>query len=147
MTYRDFEEARKNAQKLGDEDRLRLVRLILGELHNREIEKRVSGGTLTEDDVSAVLRREIKKRKEAIALFLKGGRPDLGAQEEKELRMLEAYVPPPPTPEAIEEAVERMKKEGHRDFPSLMQAVLKEFRGSADGGVVRSAVEKALGKH
>jgi len=147
------------ALKNKDELKAGALRLILAALHNLEIEKRGKSGlpaqagkdiALTEDDVLDVLKREVRKRKEAIELYQKGGRGDLADKEEAELKIIAAYLPPEMGEEelrrAVAETVARLKPSGPSDFGRVMGEVMKVLKGRADARLVAKLVKETLGE-
>ncbi|HEY4491787.1 MAG TPA: GatB/YqeY domain-containing protein, partial [Acidobacteriota bacterium] len=80
----------KNAMKQKDELRTSVLRMLLSDLKYAQIEKRAA---LDDADSIQVVRRAIKKRKESIDLYEKGGRPDLVQKETAELKILEEFAP------------------------------------------------------
>src|SRR5258706_9670124 len=82
----------KSAMKGGDKLRLETLRSIRAGLLEKQVEKRPSGG-MNADDELVVLISASKKRKESIDVFRKNGRNDLADQEEKELAIIETYLP------------------------------------------------------
>jgi len=107
------------------------------------------GGKPTEDlpdeDAYAVIRREVKKRKEATEAFRGGGREESAQKEEQERSILEAYLPAMMGEENIRKVVEAKKAElgisDKKDMGRLMGAVMKELAGTADGTAVKAIVE------
>ena len=85
----------KEAMKSRDELRLSVLRMAQAAFHNKEIEKKGKGepGRLIDEEVIAVLKSEMKKRKDAVGAFLKGGRTAAAEKEEKEMKILDAYLP------------------------------------------------------
>jgi uncharacterized protein YqeY len=140
-----------SAMKAKDEVRLGTLRLLSAALHNREIEKRTKGeaSELSEDDVLDVIRREVKKRREAIELYEKGGRRDLADKESGELKVLGEYLPPSLAPEEVKkivaEAVAEVKPSGPKDFGKVMGVAMKKAAGRAESGAISAAVKEALG--
>jgi uncharacterized protein YqeY len=140
------------AMKARDEARLGTLRLLSAALHNREIEKRTKGedGELAENDILDVIRREVKKRREAIELYEKGKRRDLVDKESGELKILEAYLPPALSPEEIKKIVDAVvaetKPSGPKDFGRVMGVAMQKVAGRAPAGDVANAVREALGK-
>ncbi len=134
-----------------DERRLTTLRMLSSAIHNREIEKRGKGeaGESTEEDVLGVLRSEAKKRRDAIAEFEKGGRPDLVEKEKQELVILEAYLPAQLDDAAIAATVRSVVAEfggaSAKDFGRVMGGVMKRLKGQASGDRVSSAVREILG--
>ena len=85
----------KAALKEKNELWLSVLRMLSSAMHNRGIEKRAKGGEemLSEEEGLAVLRTEVKKRRDAIEEYTKGNRPELAEKESSELAILEAYMP------------------------------------------------------
>lgn len=136
----------KSAQKGGQTERLEALRFVSAQLHNREIEKRGQGtGELTDEDVLQVLQKEAKKRKEAIELFRRGGREDLAQKDEKDLKIIEEYLPPAVGREEIESAVDEIISAGEKNFNLVMKAAMQRFGGRADGKEVSAVVKAKLG--
>ncbi|MEK7626843.1 MAG: GatB/YqeY domain-containing protein [Patescibacteria group bacterium] len=139
------------AQKDKDEMKMSTLRLFLSAVHNREIEKkgRKEDANLTDDDLSEILRREIKKRKESIEIYLKGSRPELAAKEEKELKILEDYLPPQLDPAVVEkivqEAINTVKPAGLKDFGKVMDEAMKKLKGVADAGLITKIIKERIG--
>ena len=134
-----------------DERRLVTLRMLSSAIHNREIEKRGTGeaGEITEEDVLGVLRSDAKKRRDAIAEFEKGGRPDLVEKEKQELVILEAYLPAQLDDAAIAATIRSVVAEfgsvGAKDFGRVMGEVMKRLEGRASGDRVSRAVAAVLG--
>ena len=85
----------KEALKSNNAEKRDTLRLVLSAISNREIENKGKGKerTLTDEEVMEVLGKEAKKRKESIEAYTKGGRADLVAKEEGELRIIKTYLP------------------------------------------------------
>jgi uncharacterized protein YqeY len=138
----------KNAMKSGDKIRLEVVRMLQTMLRRREIERKGEGKELTEEDEIQVIKSEIKKRKEAIELFEKGGRIDLAEKEKRELEILNEYLPKQMSEEEIRGFVEKIIQEtgavGQKDFGKVMGLVMRELKGKADGSLVQKIVKEKL---
>ncbi len=130
-------EAIKTALKSGNSEHAGFLRLLMSAFQSREIEKRGKGDVvpLTDEEIEDILRKEAKKRKEAVELFGKGGREDLKAQEEKELGLIEAYLPKAPTEEEVRAVIAALKSEGVTEFPIIMKEAMKRLKG-VDGALV-----------
>ena len=76
-----------------DEFKMSVLRMMIAAIHNREIEKKGKGQELNDDDVMDVLRKEVKKRKEASEMYTTGGRAESAAREEKEVKFIEEFLP------------------------------------------------------
>ncbi len=131
---------KRDAEKTG------VLRFVLSLLQNREIEKRGTGQSpvLGDEEILDIMQREVKKRKEAIELFKKGGRPELAEKEEKELIYIAEYLPAQMKKEEIASLVAELKNNGLSDFNSLMKEAAKATKGRADGKLVSEIVREIL---
>lgn len=147
----------KEAMRSKNGLRLSVLRMLSSAIHNREIEKRAKSGKpeeLTEEETVAVIRSEVKKRRDAIVEFEKGGRKDLAEKEAAELKILEAYLPQELSDQEIEKIVsEALDHLGlqkpfdsaqGRDFGRIMGEVMKRIKGQASGDRVSAAVKKVV---
>ena len=105
---------------------------------------------LGEPQALDVLRRQIKQRREALEAFQAGGRHDLVTKESQELTILQEYVPPPLSEEAlraiVQECVRAAGATSPRDFGKVMRMVMERVKGQADGTVVHQLVAQHLAK-
>ncbi len=137
----------KDAMKTKDEVRLRTVRNMLTTFTNELVATgKKPQDILADEDVLVVIKRLAKQRKDSIEQFQKGGRQDLVVGEEKELAILETYLPQLMTQEEIEPIARAQKEKlgvtGKSQMGKLMGAIMKELGGKADGGDVKVVVEK-----
>ena len=135
----------KQAMKSKDKLKLSTIRLIRSEIKNAEIEK---GELLSEDEVTGVLARELKKRRESMVLYEEGGRPELVEKEGKEAAILEAYLPEQLSPEEVEafvnEAIEATGAQSVKEMGKVMGVLMPKVKGRADGNVVSGIVKAKL---
>jgi hypothetical protein len=140
----DMKKAMKSREKL----RLETLRLIRAGLLEKQVEKRPSGGMTAEDEI-AVLISASKKRKESIEIYRKVGREDLAGQEEKELAIIQEYLPKQLSEEEVEGFIKKVITEtsasSQKDFGKVMPLVMKELKGKADGRLIQELVKKHLG--
>lgn len=128
-----------------------VLRLLAAAAHNRAIEKRSQGkgDELTDEEVLEVLKKEGKKRKEAIELFTQGNRQDLALKEAKELKLIERYLPAELSEADIRAHVEKVLSGGavskELGFGVVMKEVMKELKGKADAGLVSKIVKEKTG--
>ncbi|OGY97885.1 MAG: hypothetical protein A2855_02335 [Candidatus Liptonbacteria bacterium RIFCSPHIGHO2_01_FULL_57_28] len=136
----------KGAMKSGDRERLEVLRFVNSLLQNRAIEKRTAGQSdvLTDEDIMESMRKEVKRRKDAIELFKQGGRNDLVEKESKEVEIIQSYLPAAPTEEQVREVVQQLRQEGLSGFPVLMKEAMKRLKG-ADGNLVSKVVKESEG--
>lgn len=138
-----------SAMKKGDTVRLSTLRTIKAALLEKEIALRGTTSSVTPDDEVAVLLSAAKRRKESIELFRTGNRNAEAELEQKELDIIQEYLPKPVTPADIEAIVARVIQEtsasSAKDFGKVMPAVMKELKGKADGKLVQEIVKRQLG--
>lgn len=136
----------KISLKSGDKTKVGVLRFILSEVQNKEKEKQGQGKPpeLSDEEVNNVLQKEFRKRKEATALFKKGGREDLVAHEETELAVIEPYLPAQFGENEILAVIEKLVAQGNSDFNSLIKEAMKEMRGKADGKRVTELIKDRL---
>lgn len=136
--------AELNAARKAQNKALTLVLgTILSETKNREIELK---RPLTDDDVIEVLRRGVKKRRESVEAYEKGGRAELAAQEAAEVVALERYLPAMASEDDVRDAVRAAIAAGAKGVGPVMGAVMPQFKGRADGGMINRVVREELGK-
>ena len=128
-----------------DAERRDALRLILAALRSAEKELQ---RPLHEDEELQVLQRERKRRVEAAEAFRAGGREEQAAAEERELAVLEEFMPAPLTEEELEEIVDDVIAEvgatSMRDLGRVMADVMPQVAGRADGSTVSQLVREKL---
>jgi hypothetical protein len=144
MLLEKIQEDLKMAMKNRDEKELSAVRMLVAAVKNEEIAKRPKA--LVDADVAAVVKREIKKLKDAVEQFAAGGRSDLMAQYEGEIKILGKYLPEEIGEEEVWRVVKAVaEKATDRNFGAVMKAVMAELKGRADGALVSRLVKESLG--
>ena len=131
------------SRKSGDKAATLLLGTIIADIRNREIELKRD---VTDDDVIDVMRKGIKKRRESIEMFEKGNRPELAAVEKEQVAKLETYMPAGVNPEEIRTAVQKAIAGGAKNVGAVMGAVMPQFKGRAEGGVINTIVREELAK-
>lgn len=137
----------KQAQLDRDEIKVSTLRLLLSEIKNAEIAK---GGVLSDEDITPIVQREVKKRKEAAAGFRNGGREESAIKEEAELKILETYLPSQMNIEeltkVVDETINELGASSITDMGKVIGAVMGKVKGKADGGSVSALVKERLSK-
>lgn len=135
----------KAALKSGASLKVCTLRMVLASVHNLEIEKRTKGGSsITEEEVFGILRKEVKKRKEAIEIYSGAGRRDLRDKEMSELEIIMSYLPPLLPDAEIEKVVKSVISSGEREFGKVMKEAMKQLAGRAEAKRVGELVKKNL---
>ena len=137
------------------ESRKRRDELVLGTLSILKSElvkasKEASAGPGIDDEmVVRVVRKEVKKREEAIDVYRKAGREDSALREEAEMAVLRGYLPAAMSQEDVEAEVRavigELKPEGPKAFGAVMKAATARLAGRAEGGQIATAARKLLG--
>ncbi len=133
------------AMKAKDEIRLSTLKLLLSALHNAKIDKR---GDLTEEEELEIVRREAKKRKDAIEAYKKAGATDRAEKEEKELAILQEFLPKELSDEEVsklvDEAITTTSASSMQDMGKVIGAVVAKAKGRADGKKVAEMARRKL---
>ena len=134
MLRDDLKAAQIQAMKDKDKERLNAIRLILAKVKDRDIELRTSEASGDDDAlVIDVLQKMAKQRRESIAMYNEGGRAELAEAEEKELAVIEEFLPAQMSEEETKAAIEAIKAEtgasGMKDMGKVM-AELKARHGT-----------------
>lgn len=148
MTLKDrVTEDMKTAMRAKDADRLSTIRMLLAACKQREVDERI---VLDDLAVIGIVDKMIKQRKDSVAAFVQGNRPELAARESAEILVLEAYLPQRLTAEQVTLQVAALVAElsatGPGDMGRTMAAAKARFAGQADMGLVSAAVKQALAK-
>ncbi|MCW2977145.1 MAG: aspartyl-tRNA amidotransferase [Actinomycetia bacterium] len=140
-----IEDEIKEAMKSRDAERRDALRLIVNALKGSEKELQ---RPLSDDEELQVLQRERKKRVEAADAFRAGGREEQAATEERELAILEEFMPEPLSEEEIEEiiddAIAEVGATSMADLGRVMADVMPQVAGRADGSSVSQIVREKL---
>lgn len=137
----------KVAMKAREEGKLALNVIRMARAHIKQAE--IDGGHVDFDDdqVLAILRKEVKQRKETLGEIRNSGRDDLVAETEAEITVLKKYLPPEMSEEAIRKVVTDVIAElepGQKTMGSVMKAVMAKLKGQADGKVINRIVREVL---
>ena len=135
----------KNAMKNQNKDLLNVVRMVKGAIQLEEINKKRD---LTDDEVVAVIAKQIKTRKETISDLEKSGRTDLIKQTEKEISILEKYMPAMMGEEEINKVIDEVFNEvnptSQADTGKIMGKISPLLKGKADMSLVNKLVNEKL---
>jgi uncharacterized protein len=136
----------KAAMKAGDKETLGVVRRVIAAMKNARIEKRED---LDEQEEIKVVRSIAKQHRESIEQFRAGHREDLAANEEAQLAILSAYLPPEMDTAQLEALVDAAIAEtgatSMKDMGGVIKVVMAQAQGQAEGGVVSALVKARLG--
>ncbi|HEY3068675.1 MAG TPA: GatB/YqeY domain-containing protein [Gaiellaceae bacterium] len=140
-----IEQELKDAMRARDRERVDALRLTLASL--RSAEKEVQR-ELKEDEELHVLQRERKRRLEAAEAFRSGGREEQAAKEERELAVIQEFMPEPVDEDELEriidDAIAETGATSLRDLGRVMADVMPQVAGRADGSMVSQLVREKL---
>ena len=121
----------KSKNKLGSN----VIRTIISNITNEGLKD-----SATEESIMNIIKKEIKKRREAIKLYSANNRDDLAKVEEEELSILESYLPEQMTEQDLMKGMKKIKdsleSEGKLNMGELIKASIKEFSSSADNSMI-----------
>jgi uncharacterized protein YqeY len=139
----------KAAMKARNADRLLVLRMLKSALKNAAIEAGGADVRLSEEAALAVVRKEAKKRRDAIEGFTMGNRPELAAKEGAELEVLESFLPQPLSEEELNGLLDRCIAEtgatGKAQMGMVMKRALELSQGRVDGRTLSAALSAKLG--
>ena len=147
MLKQKIDEDLKAALKSRDAIRASTLRLLKAALCNAEIAKKEE---IDDNEVTAIIKKQLKQRKDSIEGFKKGNRQDLVDKEAKELEILKAYLPEEIKPEElltiVREAIAGIEGASLKDMGKVMKEAMAKAKGRADGRIISDIVKKELSK-
>lgn len=133
------------AMKARDAVKVRVLRMVLADLHNRRI---ASGADLSEADIVAALRTGVKQRQDAAEQYASGGRQDRADEELAEIEVIRAYLPEllegDALASAVEEAIAAAAATSPADMGKVMGHLMKQYQGRIDGKSANALVRERL---
>ncbi|MBC8003480.1 MAG: GatB/YqeY domain-containing protein [Opitutaceae bacterium] len=134
----------KSAMLAKDADRLSTLRLLKSALGYLMIERKTEA--LSDADFIAMVQKEVKKRRDSVDQYDKGGRPELAAREKQEITVLEAFLPKALTPAELEELVKAAIQEAAATSKKQMGAVIKLVQAQAAGRAEGKTISEIVGR-
>lgn len=135
----------KTAMKSQDKTALSVIRMLKSALMNKKIEL---GHVLTDQEEAQVVASQMKQQKDSLADFQKGGRDDLVAQTQAQMKVLQQYLPQQLSkaelPQIVQQSAAEIQATSAADFGKLMKTVMPKVRGRADGSLVNQIVKAFL---
>ena len=153
----------KEAMKAGNQELVSVLRMTVSAINTKEQEKRYAlakadasiadeqlakDSALTDEEIITALSSEIKKRRDAIALYEQGGRPELAENEKKEIAILQKYLPAQLSPEElraiVEESVKTTGASSMKDMGKIMADLGPKTKGKAENSEISKIVKELL---
>jgi uncharacterized protein YqeY len=136
----------KTAMLARDAERLSTLRLLKSAMGYVQIERKVE--SLPDAEVIAIVQKEVKKRRDSVEQFEKGGRPEMAAKEKQEITVLESFLPQPLSAEDLEKlaraTIQELGATSKKDMGPVIKAIQAKAAGRADGKTVSTLVGKLL---
>jgi len=143
MLKQKLQDDQLQALKSGQKEKLSVVRYILAQIKNKEIEKQ---SELSDEDVVGVLKKIAKELRESVEAFEKGGRKDLVDEYKKQLDIVLPYLPQELSDEELEKAInevlEKNKEQYEKNPKSIIGICMKELRSKADSSRILAILNK-----
>lgn len=141
--------ALKDSMKSGDKVRLGAVRLIQAAFKDRDIEARGAGKEKASDDeLLSLLQKMIKQRQESASIYKANGRPELAAQEDAEIAVIQSFLPKQmdeaEVKAAIAAAISETGAAGMKDMGKVIAVLKERHAGQMDFGKASGLVKAAL---
>ena len=137
----------KTAMKAHDSRRLGTIRLLLAAIKQREVDERIM---LDDSQILAVIDKMIKQRQDSANQFQQAQRIDLAEQENFEISVLQAYLPPALSDQEIqsliEQAIASLNASSMKDMGRVMTELKPQLQGRADMAVVSQIIKEKLGQ-
>jgi uncharacterized protein YqeY len=150
MTKQQLKDELKQAMLARDTEKTSVLRMIISALGYYEINKGGAGYEATDEDVMAVLQKEAKQRRDSIEQFTTGNRPELAEKEQKELAIIQTYLPAQMGDDEIRsfvrEAIAQTDASTPADMGKVIGALMPKTKGKADGALVSQIVREELSK-
>ena len=145
MIKEDIQKAILISLKGRKETELKVLRFILSEIKYAEINKQKD---LTDEEVISLLQKEVKKRNESIDMFQKGGRQELVVDEQKQIKIIEEYLPKQMSNDELSKIVDKIFAitEDKTNMGKLIGMVMGRVKGKADGNKVALLVKDRMDK-
>mgnify|MGYP001816027837 CR=1 FL=1 len=150
MLRNDLNEAMKQAMKAKDQRSLATIRLILAALKDRDIQARGSGNSegIVDAEITEMLQKMVRQRRDAIELYTQGGRQDLVDREDAEIQVIQRFLPKQMSDEeaarAIAETIDELEAASIKDMGRVMASLKERYAGRMDFGKASGLVKQRL---
>lgn len=135
----------KEAMRAKDELRLSCLRMLKTAIKNKQVEKQRE---LKDEEIQSVIASLVRKSKEAVEEFTKGGRQDLAEKEAREVEVFSRYLPEQLTEDEIvsvlRDIISEINATSPKDMGRVMKAAMTKLAGKADGRVVSGIAKRLL---
>ena len=138
----------KTAMKGGDKRRVETIRMINAAIKDRDIEARASGQAVGENEITTLMQKMIKSRKESYEIYAKAGRNDLAMRESEEIAIIDRFLPQQMNEAeiaiAVNTIVTALGATSIRDMGAVVSALKTDYAGRMDFGKASALVKARL---
>lgn len=148
MDKQKLQEELKESMLAKDELKTSVLRLLLSAINYYEIQKGGAGYSANEEDILSVIQQQVKQRQDSIEQFKNAGRQELADKEQKELEILQKYLPEQMNEEEaksiVQQTISELGATSIQDMGKVMGALNAKLKGKADMGMVSQIVKSSL---
>lgn len=144
MLHDQIQKQAVEALKSGESTKANALRFLVSLIDKRALQ--LPPGEMSETEEIQVLRKELKNKEEAKAMFAQGGREDLVAEQEAEIQLVKAFLPQEMSEDQIREIVKKVVTDKGNNFGMVMGETMKLVAGQAGGELVSKIVREELSK-
>jgi uncharacterized protein len=146
MLLTDLNDQLKTSLKAGDKVRVETIRFLISGIRYAVIDKYGNEweAKVNDQDVLDVIKKQVKTHKESVEAFTKANRPELVDKEQKELDILQAYLPKEISDDELKVILAPVAATGEKNFGKLMGMAMAAVAGKADGGRVSGILKSLL---
>jgi uncharacterized protein len=148
MLRENFTSELKLAMKAGDRRRVDTIRMITAALKDHDIEARVTGKEIGDEEILAILQKLVKSRQESMEIYEKNARPELAAREREEIAIISTFLPRPLSDEevaaAIKAAIAETGAASIKDMGKVIAVLKAQHAGKMDFSKASGLVKAAL---
>ena len=148
MDKAKLQEELKQSMLARNELKTSVLRLLISAINYYEIQKGGAGYNATKEDILSVIGSQIKQRRDSIEEYNKANRPELADKEQKELEILQTYMPEQMSEEEVKKLVDQAVSQANastiQDMGKVMGILMPKVKGKADGNLVSNLVKQAL---
>ena len=133
------------AQKAREADKVSALRLMVNDIKNVAINAGGDRENISDDDAIKALNKAVKQRKDSIQVYTENSRQDLADVEQKELDIIQSYLPQMMSEDEIEAILIPIVRDAEdKNFGMLMKKAMEQLRGKADAGVIKNVIERLV---
>ena len=148
MLREQFTSELKIAMKAGEKRRVETIRMITAALKDRDIEARVSGKEMGEEEILGLLQKLVKSRQESMEIYAQNARPELADKEREEIAIISTFLPQPmgeaEVAAAIQAAIAETGAASIKDMGKVVAALKAQYAGKIDFARASGLVKAAL---